>query len=151
MWRQWNIPPSRMRNTNMVLWIQYFLSYKATPIWRIVQRARCALACINLCTFDAQIDFFYLSWKYIKLAILGDPEFLDQILGDFGPKMPPNPHNWTFFGIWACHIHYTGWSKTKSRTPFFEVIYPSEISWMKVERYLNFQRKSAYGFIWRHF
>ena len=43
-----------------------------------------------MCAFDAQIDFFVdLSWKYIKLAILGDPEFLDQILGVFGPKMLP--------------------------------------------------------------
>ena len=39
----------------------------------------------SLCTFDAQIDFFVdLSWKYIKLAILGDLKFLDQILADFG-------------------------------------------------------------------
>ena len=53
-----------------------------------------APVCVNLCTFDAQIDFFVdLSWKYIKLAILGDPEFLDQFLGDFGPKMPKNPDN----------------------------------------------------------
>ena len=41
--------------------------------------------CVNLCNFDGQIDYFVdLSWKYIKLAILGDPEYLDQILGDFG-------------------------------------------------------------------
>ena len=44
-----------------------------------------APACVNLCKCDAQIDFFVdFSWKCIKLAILGDPDFLAQILGDFG-------------------------------------------------------------------
>ena len=43
-----------------------------------------APACVNLCNFGAQIYFIVLtSCLCLKLTILADPEFLDEILADF--------------------------------------------------------------------